>query len=219
MEEPVGEQQHEHGEQWRDRGVHREVGAFAGAFEVAGLFGAGLAGLLAEEVEVGALLRGEQLGEAGEGRLAGLACDLDERVAFGEALVAAGERERAFEFGRERPVAVAGSELERPAAATAQRRARVRARRSPPGRSTNSASRLRFASCASSEVGDEESDGREQTRDEERRWPSDSGRVGASTTNGAANATAAFSSSYRRRVFAPPARYRSRSARARSRRE
>src|SRR6266536_1695919 len=112
-EEAVGEQQHEHREQRRDRRVHGEVGAVGGALEVAVLFGARLACLLAEEVEVRTLFGGEQLGEASEGRLARLAADADECLALAERALATGERERPRELLAERAGAVAGGELER----------------------------------------------------------------------------------------------------------
>jgi hypothetical protein len=60
--------------------VHGQVGAVGGALEVAVLLGARLRRLLAEEVEVGALLGREQLTEAGESRLGRLAGDADERL-------------------------------------------------------------------------------------------------------------------------------------------
>src|SRR6266536_5776408 len=111
--EAVGEQQHEHREQRHDRRVHGQVGAVGGALEVAVLFGARLACLLAEEVEVRTLFGGEQLGEASEGRLARLAADADECLALAERALATGERERPRELLAERAGAVAGGELER----------------------------------------------------------------------------------------------------------
>src|SRR6266511_4691423 len=112
-EEAVGEQQHEHREQRRDRRVHGEVGAVGGALEVAVLFGARLACLLAEEVEVRTLFGGEQLGEAGEGRLPRLAADANECLPLAERALATGERERPRQLLAERAGAVAGGELER----------------------------------------------------------------------------------------------------------
>src|SRR6266498_1646709 len=82
--EAVGEQEHEHRQQRRDRRVHGEVGAVGGALEVAVLFGARFARLLAEEVEVGALFGGEQLREAGKGRLPRLPGDANERLPLAE---------------------------------------------------------------------------------------------------------------------------------------
>src|SRR5712691_931353 len=97
VQEPVREQQNKHGEERRDRCVHRQVGALGRPLEVTALLGARLSGLLAEEVEVGAFLCRKQLGEAAEARLAALACDLDERLTLGQVLVAAGERKGTFE--------------------------------------------------------------------------------------------------------------------------
>src|SRR5215210_3445066 len=109
--EAVSEQKHEDGKQWGDWRVHGEVGAVGGALEVAVLLGARLARLLAEEVEVGALLGRKQLGEPGERRLAGLAGDADERLALAERALSACERERAGELLAERTGTVACGEL------------------------------------------------------------------------------------------------------------
>src|SRR6266536_4709473 len=49
VQEPVREQQNEHSQKRRDRGMHRQVGALGSALEVAALLGAGFSGLLAEE--------------------------------------------------------------------------------------------------------------------------------------------------------------------------
>src|SRR2546423_1572885 len=49
VQESVREQQNEHGEERRDRGVHRQVGALGRALEIAALLGACLSCLLAEE--------------------------------------------------------------------------------------------------------------------------------------------------------------------------
>ncbi len=89
MQESVREQQHEHGQERRDGGVHGQVGALRRPLEVSPLLGPRLPCLLAEEVEVGALLRRQQLGEAREARLARLARNLYQRLAFREILVAA----------------------------------------------------------------------------------------------------------------------------------
>src|SRR5207253_4170804 len=83
------------------------------ALEVARLLGPRLACLLAEEVEVGALLDREQLGEARKGWFARLAGYPNERLTFGEAALAAGERQRSLEFGAERATAVATGQRER----------------------------------------------------------------------------------------------------------
>src|SRR5438128_569828 len=61
-EKAVGEQQHQHREQRRQRRVHREVGAVGGALEVPVLLGARLARLLAQKIQVRALLRRKQVG-------------------------------------------------------------------------------------------------------------------------------------------------------------
>ena len=82
--EAVGEQEYEHGQQRCDRRVHGEVGAVGGALEVAVLLGSRLRRLLAKELEVGALLGGEQLAEAREARLAHLTGNPDERLALAE---------------------------------------------------------------------------------------------------------------------------------------
>ena len=52
--------------------MHGQVGAVGGTFEVAVLLGTRLRRLLAQELEIRALLGGESLAEAFEGRLAGL---------------------------------------------------------------------------------------------------------------------------------------------------
>src|SRR6266540_4357610 len=111
--EAVREQEHKHRQERRDRRVHGEVGAVGGPLEVAVLLGARLPRLLAQEVEVGALLGGEQLREAAEGGLARLAGDSDERLPLAEPALAARERERPRQLLAERARAVAGGELER----------------------------------------------------------------------------------------------------------
>jgi hypothetical protein len=73
VQEAVGDEQHEHGKQRHERRVHREVCAVVGAFEVPCLLSTGGCRLLAQELDVRALLRGEQLRETLEVRLAGLA--------------------------------------------------------------------------------------------------------------------------------------------------
>ena len=75
--------------------MHRQVGAVGGALEVAVLLGARLRRLLAQEVEVGALLGRQQLAEALEGGLARLTGDPDERLPLAERALRASERDRA----------------------------------------------------------------------------------------------------------------------------
>ena len=91
--EAVGKKQHEHGEQWSDRRMHSQVGAVGGTFEIAVLLGARLRSLLAQEVEVRALLRGEQLGEANESRLSCVPCDADKCLPFAKRALAACKRQ------------------------------------------------------------------------------------------------------------------------------
>src|SRR5581483_11526969 len=175
--EAVGEQEHEHRQERRDRRVHGEVGAVGGTLEVAVLLGARLARLLAEEVEVGALLGRKQLGEPGEGRLAGLAGDADERLSLAERALAACERERAGELLAERTGTVARGELERLpqrlSGAEREREHRDRLRqveedRLPP------ALDLR----AKQEIGGKEASEHKQEQDASRRQPPGRGRIG-----------------------------------------
>src|SRR6266545_245509 len=84
-----------------------------GALEVAVLLGARLTRLLAQELQVGALLRRQQLGEAGEGRLARLARDPYERLPLAEPALPARQRERALQLHTERTGGVARGQLER----------------------------------------------------------------------------------------------------------
>src|SRR5439155_3577266 len=78
VQEAVGHDQHQRREQRRERTVHRQVGTVSRLFEQPVLFRARLRRVCAQEVEIGALLRCQQLGEAGEVRFARLACDLYE---------------------------------------------------------------------------------------------------------------------------------------------
>src|SRR6266536_517343 len=174
--EAVGEQQHEHREQRRDRRVHGQVGAVGGTLQVAVLLGARLARLLAQEVEVRTLLGGEQLGEAGEGRLARLAADADEGLALAEPVLATGERERPRQLLAERAGAVAGGELERlPQRLTGAERERkhgdrlrqVEEDRLPPPLDLR----------AKHEVWNEEAGEPEEEQDAGRRQPAGRGRV------------------------------------------
>src|ERR671923_896905 len=97
-EKAVGDQQHEHRQQGRQRRVHGQVGAVGGALQVAVLLRARLPCLLAQELQVRALLRRQQLGEAREGRLARLARDPDERFALAEPTLPARQRERSLQL-------------------------------------------------------------------------------------------------------------------------
>src|SRR5206468_2166926 len=112
-EKAVGDQQHEHRQQGREGRVHRQVGTVRGALEVAVLLGARLTRLLAQELQVGALLRRQQLSEAGEGRLARLARDPYERLPFAEAALPARQRERPLQLPTQRTGGVARGQLER----------------------------------------------------------------------------------------------------------
>src|SRR5581483_2973411 len=102
----------EHGEKRRERCVHRQVGAICRALQVASLLAAHLLRLLAQEVEVRTLLGGKQLAEAHEGRLAGLASDLDERLTLAHALPPR-ERQGALQLRPQRTVRVLRRQLER----------------------------------------------------------------------------------------------------------
>src|SRR5581483_257533 len=82
--EAVGEQQHEHGKQRRQRRVHRQIGAVGRPLQVARLLCAQFLRLLPQELQVRALLGGEQLAEANQARLARLARDPHERLPLAE---------------------------------------------------------------------------------------------------------------------------------------
>ena len=157
--------------------MHGEVGAVGGALEVAVLLRARLRGLLAEEVEVGALLGREQFGEAREGRLARLARDADERLTLVERALPAGERERARQLLAERPRAVARGELERlPQRLAGAEREREHRDRLGQVEEDRLAPPLHLR--AEYEVGDEEAGEREQEQHPGRGQAPGRGRIG-----------------------------------------
>src|SRR6266511_6131954 len=176
-EKAVGDEQHEHRQQGRERRVHRQVGTVGGALEVAVLLGARFTRLLTQELEVGALLRRQQLGEASEGRLARIARDPYERLPLAEPALPARQRERPLQLRAERTGGVARGQLER----LAQRLARAQRQREHGDR-LRQVEEDRLAPAlhlrAQDQIGHEKAGDREQQRDTRGGQASDRGRVG-----------------------------------------
>jgi hypothetical protein len=82
VQEAVGEKQHQHRKQRRDRQVHGEVGALGGLLEVAVLLSAQACRLVCQELGVRAFFAGQQFGEAEQMRLLAFLGDVQERASF-----------------------------------------------------------------------------------------------------------------------------------------